>query len=344
MRTVTIKDVAERAGVSKSTVSQYLNGRYEYMGVDTKERIKKVIAELGYSPNKIARSLKQKNTTTIGVILANILYDFSTKILRSIEDVCNEKGYHVIICNADDNPAKEKHYIEMLLANQVDGIISIPTNGNTELYKTLKKRNFPLVFIDRILSDIDVTSVLLDNEKALRICVEDLVANKYKKIAIMTMSPTTITARRERIQGYKDAIIEHDLLYDEEYIISSPLDEMEAKLERLANTAKLPEAIIATNDLTLMQILKFVKKHEVKVPEELAIIGIDDISYADIFSPPITTVAQPAFDIGTKAAELLMEQISTGDTSGSDIHRFDPIMFRRASSIFREQNSEELPL
>src|SRR5690606_8643057 len=104
MKTVTIIDVAKRAGVSKSTVSQYLNGRYEYMGADTRERIKQAVEELGYRPNTIARSLKKKKTKTIGVILANILYSFSTKVIRAIEDVCNREGYQVIICNADDNP------------------------------------------------------------------------------------------------------------------------------------------------------------------------------------------------------------------------------------------------
>ncbi|MFA1819987.1 LacI family DNA-binding transcriptional regulator [Virgibacillus oceani] len=332
MKAVTIGDVAKRAGVSKSTVSQYLNGRYEYMGVETRERIKKVIEELEYSPNKIARSLKQKKTTTIGVILANILYGFNTKVVRAIEDVCNEKGYHVIICNADDNPEKEKRYIEMLLSNQVDGIISMPTQSNNDLYRDLWKRNLPLVFIDRILSDIQVSSLLLDNKKAAKICVEELVSNGYEKIAIMTMAPTTISARWERLAGYKIGIEEHGLHFEENYVIASPINEMQARLTKLLELPNRPESIIATNDLIFMEILKYVRTNNMKIPEELALIGIDDISFADIFNPALTTVAQPAFDIGREAAELLIEKIKQSDSNVGDVHRFEPKLIKRASS------------
>src|SRR5690554_6439026 len=133
MKRITIADVAKHAGVSKSTVSQFLNKRYDYMGEDTKKRIEDSIKQLHYRPNILARSLKQKSTTTIGIIVANILHNFSTQVMRAIEDVCHKYDFHVIVCNADDNPDKEKNYIEMLQAKQVDGIILFPTGDNEEL-------------------------------------------------------------------------------------------------------------------------------------------------------------------------------------------------------------------
>src|SRR5699024_7590258 len=143
VKRVTISDVAQHAGVSKSTVSQYLNRRYDYMGKNTKEKIESAIKELEYSPNMVARSLKQKSSTTIGVIVANILHVFSTQVIRAIEDFCHDKGFHVIVCNADDNPNKEKTYIDMLRAKQVDGIIAFPTGDNVVSIKIYWMKNTP---------------------------------------------------------------------------------------------------------------------------------------------------------------------------------------------------------
>src|SRR5690606_32142751 len=130
MKTVTMADVAQQAGVSKSTVSQFVNNRFDYMSEETKKRVEQAIMELDYRPNILARSLKQKTTTTIGVIVANILHTFSSQIIRTIEDACNEADFHVMVCNADDDPVKERKYIEMLRAKQVDGIIILPTGSN----------------------------------------------------------------------------------------------------------------------------------------------------------------------------------------------------------------------
>src|SRR5699024_2344939 len=161
-------DVARRANVSKSTVSQYLNKRFNYMGEETKKRIEKAIDDLGYQANVIARSLKQKRTFTIGVIVANILHAFSTQVIRAIEDVCQEHDVHVIVCNADDDQEKEKKYIEMLRAKQVDGLIVLPTGENIELYETMVDTPFPLVFMDRKVKGLKVDTFLLDNEDAVK--------------------------------------------------------------------------------------------------------------------------------------------------------------------------------
>ncbi|GGH68084.1 LacI family transcriptional regulator [Compostibacillus humi] len=332
MKTVTIIDVAKRAGVSKSTVSQYLNGRYEYMGADTRERIKQAVEELGYRPNTIARSLKKKKTKTIGVILANILYSFSTKVIRAIEDVCNREGYQVIICNADDNPSKEKWYIEMLLAKQVDGIIAIPTKSNIDLYRKLKERNYPLVFVDRYIDGLDISTMMLHNEKAAKMCVDELTDNGYERIAMLTMEPISITPRFERIQGYKKALEDKGLKATEDYIASAPLKEMQTRLKELMALKQPPQAIIAINDLSFMQLLTFVKENKLEVPGDLAIIGIDDISFADLFDPPLTTIAQPAFDIGREAAAALIQKINNRYVMDADIRRFEPRLIRRASS------------
>lgn len=333
MKTVTISDVAKYADVSKSTVSQYLNQRYEYMGEKTKNRIETAIQELGYSPNIVARSLKRKSTMTIGVIVANILHVFSTQVIRAIEDFCNKQDFHVIVCNADDDPAKEKRYIDMLRAKQVDGIIAFPTGGNKDLYNGLFQDRFPIVFLDRILPDVPISTVLLDNEKASTLAVEEFVAKGHRKIGMI--SPTLdqyVNPRKERISGYKKTLEKHNIPFRPEYLASSSIDLIHEEMEKMLALSEPPDALLAVNDRVLFEILKYTKEHKLKVPEDLALIGIDDVSFASIYSPALTTVAQPAFDMGKVAAELLLDRIKNKEADiHPEVYRFEPQLIKRAS-------------
>ncbi|WP_404456202.1 substrate-binding domain-containing protein [Virgibacillus necropolis] len=333
MKTVTIADVAEYAEVSKSTVSQYLNKRYDYMAVKTKKKIELAIEELGYRPNIVARSLKQKSTTTIGVIVANILHEFSTQVIRSIEDVCNELGFHIIVCNADDEPIKEKKYIEMLRAKQVDGIIVFPTGDNVELYKRMVEENYPIVFMDRRIPEVPVSSIMLHNENAASIAVEEFISQGYKRIGIITPSTVEkITPRLERISGYKQALQKHNLPIVPEYIKSLDIHHIQEGLKEMLELPKPPEAILAMNDLALIEILKYAKENAIKIPEDVALIGIDDVSFASFYNPSLTTIAQPTFEMGNKAAQLLLNKIKKTNTEDTEeIYRFEPVLIKRSS-------------
>ncbi|WP_249869107.1 LacI family DNA-binding transcriptional regulator [Oceanobacillus saliphilus] len=333
MKTVTIADVAKYADVSKSTVSQFLNHRYDYMGEKTKKRIELAIEELGYSPNIIARSLKQKSTTTIGVIVANILHVFSTQVIRAIEDFCNEADFHIIVCNADDNPVKEKRYIDMLRAKQVDGIITFPTGGNVALYERLIDDNYPIVFMDRMIPDIAISTVLLDNKKASELAVETFVKKGYSQIGMITPSlDQGITPRMERIAGFKNAIREHNLSFNPSYFASSEIPDIQNVIKEMLELPSPPDAILALNDRVLFEILKYTKKHHINIPDDLALIGIDDVSFASFYSPALTTIAQPAFEMGKKAAELLLNRIRNKDQNAEmEIHRFEPKLLDRES-------------
>lgn len=178
MKRITIKDVAERSGVSVSTVSQYLNGRYNYMGEDTRNRIKEAVVELGYRPNFMARNLKNRSTKTVGIIVSNILHHFAVSLTRKIEDYCDENNYNLIICNADDDPGKEEKYINSLIEKQVDGMIIMPTTANDALYKSLANQNFPVVFVDRFMEHVDIPSFKLDNHHAVEIAFRHLQNKK----------------------------------------------------------------------------------------------------------------------------------------------------------------------
>lgn len=333
MKTTTIADVADYAKVSKSTVSQFLNKRYDYMAVKTKEKIELAIKELGYQPNIVARSLKQKSTTTIGVIVANILHEFSTQVIRAIEDVCNELDFHIIVCNADDEPIKEKKYIEMLRAKQVDGIIVFPTGDNIELYERMVDKDYPIVFLDRRIPEVPVSSIMLHNEDAAALAVEEFISKGYERIGIITPSTVNkVTPRLERIAGYKLALQKHNLPIVPAYIKSLAIHHVQEGLKEMLELPTPPDAILAMNDLALIEILKYVKENAMKIPEDIALIGIDNVSFASFYNPSLTTVAQPTFEMGKKAAELLLnkiKKINTGDSE--EIYRFEPTLIRRSS-------------
>ncbi|MDN7242965.1 substrate-binding domain-containing protein [Planococcus sp. N028] len=333
MKNITIGEVAEQAKVSKSTVSQYLNKRYEYMSEATRKRIEAAIEELNYHPNIVARSLKQKSTFTVGVIVANILHSFSTQILRTIENDLNKTGFHVIICNADDQPEKERNYIEMLLAKQVDGLIIFPTGGNIDLYEQMKKKNFPVVFMDRKIEELGIDTVMLDNHQAARMAISEFVESDYTKISIITTSIIRNTSPRvERIEGYKAAMTEHGLPVLPEYIKTADAEDLQGVLQELFALEAPPEAILAGNDIVLIEVLKFAKEHRLAIPGDVAVIGIDEVSFASFYTPPITVVAQPTIKMANKATELLLEQInSENKTARTAIYRLQPSLIKRDS-------------
>ena len=332
MKAITITDVAKHAKVSKSTVSQYLNKRYEYMSEKTRKKIEEAIEELNYQPNIIARSLKQKSTFTVGVVVANILHTFSTQIIRAIENYFYKHGFQIIVCNADDQPEKEKNYIEMLRAKQVDGIIIFPTGDNLDLYKRMKSDQFPVVFMDRAIEELNIATVMLDNHFASKLAVDRFVEKGYENIAIITTSIfRNISPRLERIQGYKEALELHGIPVNLDYIKTANAEEISDKLSELFELKKPPQAILAGNDIVLNEVLRYMKKHNMNIPDDVAVIGIDEVSYADFYTPTITTVNQPAIEMANQAAQLLLNQINKTGKEDTSVHRLKPTLLLRNS-------------
>ncbi|WP_026565687.1 LacI family DNA-binding transcriptional regulator [Bacillus sp. UNC41MFS5] len=309
MEKVTMADVAKAAGVSKSTVSQYLNKRFEYMGEKTKRKIEEAIEELGYQPNFIARSLKQKRTSMVGIIVANITHYFSTEISRAIEDFCHKHDLHAIVCNADDDPEKEKKYIEMLRAKQVDGLIIFPTGKNNDLYKRMVKQGYPVVFVDRKVENLDVFSIITDNTDSTYKAVQHLIEKGHQNIAFV-VQPLTVSTRIDRLAGYKKALTDSDIEVNPDFIIEASIPELKSKIEQLFSLDVKPTAIFAANDRVLLAVLEFLKEKGIKLGNELELVVFDNIPFAYLLEAPISFIVQPAKDMGKKAAELLFEQIN----------------------------------
>ncbi|XZF76981.1 LacI family DNA-binding transcriptional regulator [Bacillus sp. AL-1R] len=330
MKRVTMIDVAKEAGVSKSTVSQFLNKRFEYMGEGTKHKIEEAVKRLGYQPNYIARSLKQKQTSMIGIIVANIMHSFSTEVSRAVEDYCHEHDLHVIVCNSYDDPVKEKKYIEMLRARQVDGLIIFPTGGNIELYKDLEEEKYPVVFIDRKIDDANVDTIVVNNKEATYDAVNYFIQNGHRNIAMIT--PPLITyPRMERLAGYKQALEDQGIEWNPDYVKSVEIKQMASELESMFSLSDKPTALLASNDLSFLEAMIFIKENNIRIPQDVSVIVFDNIQFANIYTPTITTISQPAYEMGKKAAELLLKQIKN-ESGCPDLYTFTCKLSIRESS------------
>ena len=327
MKNVTINDVAHEANVSKSTVSHYLNGHFTKMGPETRERIARAVGKLDYSPNHIAKSLKNKRTMTIGVIVANILHNFSTRVIRSIEDYAHVHGYHVIVCNTDNSSDKEADYIRMLMAKQVDGLVVIPTAKNEALFTELAEKHYPIVFIDRYIEDVPIQSHMLDNRVSVKMAFHHLSEKGHREIGFLSEPVEAIVARQERYDAYLEFCGSYGV---RPISIQVEKEGMVPELEQSAAQGSLPACLIVANDLALLELLKVAKQRDIQIPRELSIISIDDIEFADFFNPGITVIAQPAVEIGTAAVSALFEMM-LGSKNAIGIERFQPYLIERES-------------
>jgi len=331
---ITITDVAELAGVSKSTVSQYLNKRYQHMGAETRQKIEEAIASLDYQPNVLARSLKQKRTSTIGVVVANIMHRLSTEICRGIEDYCQEQDVNVILCNSDEDPGKEQKYAEMLQAKQVDGMILLPTGKNGALYKKLARQQYPILFMDRKVDAVKADTIVVNNRESVYGAVAHLQQQGHTRIAIAT-APLTISSRVERTEGYREAMENFGLDYSRGYIINAEISSLRPRFQELFSGPSVPSALIAGNDLVLLEALAFIKEAGIRVPEELALVAFDNIPFAHLLTPTLTTINQPSLQMGRKAAELILKRIRAEEEAEPAELIFECDLSVRESSSFR---------
>ncbi|SFL89082.1 LacI family transcriptional regulator, kdg operon repressor [Salibacterium qingdaonense] len=306
------------------------------MGSETRKRIEEAVLSLEYKPNAVARGLKQKKTTTIGIIVANILHRFSTQVSRAIEDICQEYGYHTIICNADDDPEKEKRYVDMLKAKQVDGFIIIPTGVNESLYKELINERYPMVFLDRKMQSLSVPTVTLRNIKAGYEATLHLLDQNHELIAYIS-SPLTVSTRKERYEGYVKALNDRGMELNEHYVFGGDMEQIEGVLTEMLESEHPPTALICGNDRVLKSVLPILKQRNTAIPEELALVTFDEVEFSEFFTPTLTTVEQPAYGMGVKTAELLLNRINGKvQQDASETEEFEPKLKVRESSLFKK--------
>ncbi|MBM7651821.1 LacI family DNA-binding transcriptional regulator [Neobacillus cucumis] len=332
---VTIADVAKKANVSKSTVSRIINGNLEQNTEETINRVLKVIEELDYKPNALARSLKLTKTNIIGMILSDLQNPFWANVLEGVEDTCQSLGYNLMIFNSNEKAELEAEHFRSFDIRQLDGMIVNPTLKNIELYQKLVKNGFPFVSINRRIYDMDVNTVTVNNVKGAKLAVNHLIASGRKRIAIFLYPPEGISPRIERLEGYQEALKENGMKIDSSliHIVREQKGEIVSAVQNLIKGPNPPDAIFSTNNVMTLEVLEGIKKLNLTVPGDIALVGYDETIWSKHLNPPLTTVKQPAYVMGGIAAKKLIDLIESKDPEkmSPEVVALEPFLIIRDS-------------
>ena len=327
----TIREVAESAGVSYATVSHVINNT-RLVSQETRERVLAAMGALDYRPNALARSLRQGKTNTLGLVLPDSANPFFAEISRSIEDEAFKNGYSVFLCNTERDTQRELFYVDVLSNKQVDGIIFVAAGDQADSLDFLIHRNMPVVMIDRSLPNVEVDAVLTDNQLGGFLATRHLLDLGHSRIACIA-GPSSITPSAERIIGYRRALEEAGLSYDENLILRGDYHAqsgMEITHSILAMNPR-PTAIFALNDLMALGALRAAAEAGCSVPGDLAVVGYDDLEIAHFTNPPLTTIAQPKKEIGVQAVHLLVDRMTRKNRPPSRLVLPPALIIRRST-------------
>jgi len=312
---VSLADIADSLGVSKTLVSMVLNGKGDENGISkkTQDRVTELSKRLNYKPNQFARGLRIGRSNTIGLLVSDISNPFYSRLARSVEDAVSEAGYNLMICSSDESDEKELKLLEMLINKQVDGIILSSTLDTTFHIEGLLNDEFPIVLIDRTYSELETHSVVVDNRAGAKEAVDHLIQNGHRKIAAMVISPAHISTQVERLDGYKDSLIDNNIPINEYYQKVIPREDIYRSVTQIINEWKndgmMPSALFVSNNQIAIGCLEVFREMGVSIPKDLSFVSFDDIDLFRLFSPPVTSIIQPIQSIAKNAVEILLEDI-----------------------------------
>lgn len=314
---ITIIDIAKLLGISKSTVSRALKNHPD-ISQETKDAVNKVAESLKYIPNTVASSLRHKKSKVIGLMVPQISYFFFPSVICGIEEVVHKLGYNLLILQSNESYEREVENLNILISNNVEGIlasVSLETK-NFDHFQHIIDIELPIVFFDRVVKDLNTDIVLVDDVSGAFKAVNHLLENGRTRIAIC-IGNLNLLISRNRLQGYKTALIQKGIPLIDELVISceSP-EEAEQETLRLLNLMNPPDSIFAISDLTMTGVMKAIFKKNLKVPEDISVIGFCEEPLRSMYNPPLSAIRPMGFEIGKKACELLFERIQNNDYQG----------------------------
>lgn len=305
----TIADVAERAGVSVSTAARVLSGT-GYASDDTRRIVLDAARDLGYVPNQIARSLRTRQTRMIGLLIGDVENSFYSVMAKNVEAVAKVAGYHVVLCNSNDDPDVEKEYLKLLEGVRVDALIITPTAKNRRYLARLLDKGIVIVQVDRRVDQLDADAILVDNEAGAMAGVAHLIGAGHSRIGILAGDVDVSTARH-RLAGYERALREHGIPIREELVKTGSFHREHAIEDAgdLIASGPPPTAIFAANNILAEACLQALAESGLKVPRDMSLVAFDDVEWMTMTSPPITAVRQPVADMARGAAELVLRRL-----------------------------------
>jgi len=337
----TIYDIAKLAGVSPATVSRALNQKIQVKD-ETKKKILEIAEELNYSPNYLARSLKKKRTFTIALVISDVTNPFFTTLARGVEDKASNLGFNTIFCNTDENPAKEKEYIDLMLRRRVDGlVIASCSNGDTLL--SLREKEIPVVLVDRKIEGFNGDSVVGDSKEGAYELTRHLIeVNGFREVAMIT-GPIIISTSKDRVAGYQRALQEAGIPSKPEWIMIGSYKEdfgYQIATRFFSENKKLPQAVFAGNNFIAIGIVRAARERGIKIPEDLTLVTFDDLETASLLYPFLTVAKQPAYTMGSLATQFLLERIEKREIREKrEVVLKVEIIIRRSCGCKREDHS-----
>jgi len=310
----TIRDVARLAGVSTMTVSRVINSS-GYTSQDTRTRVERAIAELGYVPNAVARHLRSKRTKTLALVLSDITNPFFTTIARGVEDVAGPRGFGVMFCNTDESESEEMDYLQMLIQRQVDGVLLVPAGNSVEPLRLLRAQGVPVVVLDRRVNSRRVDQVRTDSVAGAYTLVRHLVELGHRRIAILT-GRRIISTSVDRVAGYQKALAEVGVDVDQSLVRYGGygLAGGYRMAHEVLAASPQPTALFAANNFIAFGALQALHEAGLRVPEDISLVCFDDLPEEWLIDPFLTVVGQPAYEMGHRAAELLFERLDGDDS------------------------------
>ncbi|MEM6431787.1 MAG: LacI family DNA-binding transcriptional regulator [Deinococcota bacterium] len=306
---MTLGEIAQKLNLSTATVSRALS-RPDLVAEETRERVLTAVKAYGYTPNAIARSLKQGSTNTLGVIVSDIQNPFYATVVRAIEQFASQHGYSCIVCNADEDPQKEEQAFGLLSELQVSGVIHASTGMSLDVLERRQREGFIIIDIDRYSGLKNVDAVTVDNVLGASLAGQHLLELGHKQIAVIT-GPLHLSTGFERLKGFENALEQAGVDLPSRYIQVGTFRESSGYEAALAllDLREPPTALFTANNEMMAGALAAIRERELKIPDDISLISFDDVRWARYIESPLTVVAQPAEDLGVTAARLFFERL-----------------------------------
>lgn len=339
---VTIKDIARMLGISKSTVSRAL-AEHADVNPSTRKKILELAGKLQYEPNTIALHLKQQRTYTLGLIVPETPNAFLSKAIAGIQQAASLQGYQVMLCQSMDRYETERSTLKSLLTSHVDGLLISVTSEtkNADHFQSAVDKKIPVVFFDQVFEHLNTSQVLIDHYQISYQATQHLIDEGCKRIACISR-PSNLLTCRKRVEGYRAALSENNLPYNADYLLHTDFREetVQRFTHHLIGLEKRPDAILASDDRTAIEMMHIIKKEGLRIPHDIALIGFENEHAGQFIEPSLSTISVPANEMGRTAAELLLLQIKNRDHE-SEKRIVDGTLIIRDSS--RRRSSAEYP-